>query len=432
MKQGMSDSSEATDEQIHLRPWLHPAILSAAAFAAAAGFAQFGVSAALGDVAAEFGEPQPDLGVSAGLAGTTLGLGLAVIRLASLGALPLAALADHAGRKKVLLVCTAIGLSFTVLASLSPSFWVFVAIFALGRPLLSAANGLAGVIAAEETTAADRSKALAVISAAYGVGAGMTAMIRGAVGDGLSFRVLFALTIVPLILLPLLARKLEEPERFSFVQRKGLLSRHLFSTIPHSLRSRLYIMCVLWAAIGFVSGPANMFLFYFGESVQGLTPLVMALTVAGAGPTGLIGLLVGRWAADAIGRRLTSAVSLCGVALSAVITYNGGQAGVVVGYLLAVLVASAYAPAAGALSVELFPTSIRATVAGWLTAVGVLGAVAGLFLFGGLVDFFDDFGAASAAIALPVALVSFLYLKLPETKGLELEESAPDLSPDEA
>jgi putative MFS transporter len=423
------EAEEGGPLELHLHRWLHPAVLSAAGFAAAAGFAQFGVSAALGDVAAAFGEPQPDIGVEgAGLAGTTLGLGLAIIRLASLGALPLGALADSIGRKRVLFVSSTVGLLFTVAASLSPSYWWFVAIFALGRPMLSATNALAGVIAAEETRSIDRSKALALIGAAYGLGAGLTAVIRGVAGDSLGFRGLFALALVPLLLLPLLDRKVEEPDRFRTLGTRGV-DRKRLGFVPERLRPRLYVMCALWAAIGFVSGPANMFLFYFAESVQGLSPATMALAVLAAGPIGIAGLLAGRWAADVVGRRMTAGFALIGVAVAAVATYNLGRLGVIAGYLMAVLFGAAYAPASGALSAELFPTSVRGTAAGWLTAVGVLGAVAGLFIFGVLVDRLEGFGGASIAISIPVIAAAALYLRLPETKGLELEESAPEQEP---
>src|ERR687891_2638284 len=95
------DLDRAGPEGLRLRSWLHPAVVSAAALASAAGFAQFGVAAALSDVAAAFGEPQPELGLTdvAGLSGTALGIGLSLIRLASLGALPLGALGDRFGRR---------------------------------------------------------------------------------------------------------------------------------------------------------------------------------------------------------------------------------------------------------------------------------------------------------------------------------------------
>jgi MFS family permease len=99
---------------------------------------------------------------------------------------------------------------------------------------------------------------------------------------------------------------------------------------------------------------------------------------------------------------------------------------VIGGYLLNIFVASAYAPATGALSTELFPTSVRATAAGWLTCAGVLGAVVGLLAFGLLIDAVDGFSTAAVVIAIPVALASGLFALLPETRGMELEESAPE------
>ena len=44
------------------------------------------------------------------------------------------------------------------------------------------------------------------------------------------------------------------------------------------------------------------------------------------------------------------------------------------------------APCAGAFVNELFPTSVRASVAGWSVAGSVLGAVAGLLAFGAVAD----------------------------------------------
>jgi MFS family permease len=114
------------------------------------------------------------------------------------------------------------------------------------------------------------------------------------------------------------------------------------------------------------------------------------------------------------------------VALAGMLTYSGSRAAVAAGYLLAILVASAYAPSFGALGAELFPTSARATAAGWLVAAGVVGAVAGLVAFGLLTDALDSFATAAVLICAPVVLTSVLFARLPETRGLELEESAPD------
>src|SRR5450756_1914847 len=78
----------------------------------------------------------------------------------------------------MLLITVGAGLALTALAAASPSYWWFVAIFACGRPLLSATNGLAQVDVAEQTASADRAKAVALVAAGYGAGAGAIAIVH--------------------------------------------------------------------------------------------------------------------------------------------------------------------------------------------------------------------------------------------------------------
>ena len=133
---------------LRLHRWNDLAVVGAAVAAFAAGFGQFGVVAALGDVAKGFGqatETGTSLVAQAGMSGTDLGIGLAVMRLASLGALPVIGLADRFGRRRMLLATVSAGLALTALAAASPTYWWFVAIFACGRPVLAATNGLAQV-----------------------------------------------------------------------------------------------------------------------------------------------------------------------------------------------------------------------------------------------------------------------------------------------
>jgi MFS family permease len=407
---------------------LHPAVLAAAAMSVAAGFAQFGVFTALGDIANAFGQGEGGgVAVELGLSATTLGLGLGLIRLAALGGLPVAALADHYGRKRVLLATTAIGLAVTAAASLSTTYWMFIALFALGRPLLSATNAIVGVIAAEETRVADRAKALALITASYGVGAGIPAMVRAIAGDALGFRGLFALCLVPLLALPLLARLIEEPERFERLARRGAANRMGLGAVHPQYRGRVALLCLLAVAATLVTGPINGYIFAYSENVLGVSRTFTFLIVLAAGPLGLVGLLAGRWTADVWGRRSTCFVMHVAVGLAGILTYSGGLRVAVGGYLAGLVAGSAYAPAIGALAAEIFPTVERATAAGWLTAASALGAVAGLFFFGLVADASGGFTAAAVVVSLPVMITAPLYMLFPETRGMELEESAPDI-----
>jgi MFS family permease len=442
-----------TAVNLHLHRWSDGPLLAVAWISFASGVGQFGAVAALGDVARTFGHVVSGTTIAdqAGLSGTALGLGLACIRLASLGALPLAALADRLGRRVVLLAVSAVGLTITLLAAASPGYWWFVVIFATGRPLLSAANSLCSVIAAEETASKERAKAMALIAATYGIGAGITAIIHSLAGSAVGFRGICLLAAVPLATLPFVARKIEEPVRFSGLSRTTAtealfgvssddgapggrspteaVTKRRFSLLAATrrpYRGRLFIVALLAFFLSMVTGPANTFVFLFAQNVVHLSGTVTAMMVVCAGVTGFGGLLVGRWSADKFGRRPTAAIAMMVVSVLGVVTYGGSKAGLFLGYIIAVGIAAILAPAAGSLVNEMFPTEVRASVGGWQVAAGVIGAATGLVVFGEVADIGNRFAIAAAVTFLPSILVALAFWLLPETMGKEPEDLWPE------
>ena len=407
--------------QLPKRPaWLTAPVLTVSVLSVGAGIGQFSVTTVIGTVAADFGEPGvgDEALAQVGLPVTTLGVALAVIRLASLGSLPIAAQADRLGRRTVLLTVATVGLALTVLASFAPTFWFYVVLVALARPALSAVNGVAGVIAAEEARAKDRSAALALIAAAYGLGSGIIAVGRGILPGEPSWRLVMSFALVPLLLLPLLARSVREPSIASQHRGPGGLP----GRIPRRYLGRVMLLAFLTGSLTLATGPGFTLLFVYGEQVLGATPLFLSMLVLAAGPAGLIGLIVGRWAADRWGRTLTSGLTMVATGASVAYAYAGGVVALSVGYLLALACSSAFAPPTGALAAELVPTRIRATVAGWETVAGVIGAALGLLSFGMLADVTGGFASASILIGVVVAVIAIGFVWLPETLGTELEE----------
>jgi len=412
---------------LRLQGWFGPGVVSAALLALFAGFGQFGAVAALGDVAKSFGHLShgPALSEQAGLSGTELGLGLTVVRLASLGALPLAGLADRFGRRRMLLTTCLIGLALTAAAAASPGYWWLVVIFALGRPFLSATATLAQVIAAEVTAAPDRARAVALVAAGYSLGAGITAVIHSLAADLLGFRGIFALALVPMAFLPLVSRKVVEPDRFV---RAAAASEHplpVLGAVAPAFRRRLVVVAAIAFAVSIITGPANSLLFLYAQNVVRLSGVATATMVVLAGGLGLVGLLVGQRLADHWGRRPTAGLAMVAIAFFCIVAYSGSVAGLILGYVLGVFAAAMFAPAAGALSNELFPTSVRASIAGWQVAAGVLGAVAGLLVFGAVADVSNRFGLAALVTFAPVTGAALLFWRLPETRNREPEDLWP-------
>jgi putative MFS transporter len=414
---------------LRLHAWSDGAVVAIAFAALASGFGQFGVVAALGDVAREFGRITHGATIAdeGGLSGTQLGVGLAIIRLASLGSLPFIGLADRFGRRTMLIVTLTIGLALTVASAAAFGYWAFVVIFACGRPFLSATNALTQVAAAEQTASRGRASAVALTAAGYGVGAGLIAVIHSLASSALGFRGICALAAVPLAAVPFLYKRIQEPDRFTVAEVATERPLPVLGAVGPRFRRRLLVVAALAFAISVITGPATSFVFLYAQNVLHQRGYVTAAMVVGAGLSGLLGLLAGRWLADRVGRRPTATVAMVALSFMGVLTYEGSPAALISGYVLAVLAGSILAPAVGSLLTELFPTSVRASVAGWWVAAGVLGAVAGLVVFGAVADVGNRFESAAAVTFFPAALAAGLFWLLPETRGREPEDLWPPM-----
>ena len=402
------------------RSWLTTPVLAAALLSVGAGLSAFGVTVVIGDVAAEFGQPLPghDMSAQLGLRASTIGIALALIRSASLGGLFLAAFADRLGRRRLLLTVAAVGFASTSLAAAAPGFWWYVALIAVARPFLATVNTVAGVVAAEESRSIDRAAAIGLITAAYGLGSGLVSVGRGLLPGEPSFRVVTLFALGPLLLLPLLARGIREPS----IAVGRTRAEGLPGGVPRELRGRVAVLAGLVGAIAVATGPGFSYLFVYGEGILGASALQLSGLVLAAGPAGLAGIVLGRWSADRLGRRVTGALAMSGTGLAVGIAYSAELTALTVGYLSTILLASAFAPAQGALASELVPTALRATVAGWLMVTGVLGAIVGLTVFGVLADLTGGFAVAARLLGAIVMLSAFGFLALPETRGVELED----------
>jgi SHS family lactate transporter-like MFS transporter len=402
-------------------------VVAVALVAMAAGFGQFGAVATLGDVAKSFGHVVPGATIAdqAGLSGTRLGVGLAILRLASLGGLPVAGIADRVGRRPVLLRGVAFGLALTIAAAGSPGYWWFVMILAASRPLLSGSASVAQVAAAEETSSGERAKAVALIAGAYAVGSGATAVLHSIASAQLGFRGIFALAAIPLVLLALVRQRVVEPARFKVAAAAPEHPLPVLGPVGRRFRGRLVVVSAVAFTVAIVTGPANSFVFLYAQNIRHLAGWMTALMVIAAGAAGLAGLVAGQRLADRLGRRPTGAIGMALIAMAGLIAYSGSRAALVGGYIGGVAAGSVFAPAAGALANELFPTSVRASVAGWYVAAGVIGATAGLLVFGALADIGSRFSLAAAITFMPIIPMALLFFLVPETKGREPEASWP-------
>jgi MFS family permease len=413
--------AEVSLEATARREWLRVTI-ALFIIALVAGFAQFGAVASLDDVARHFGHhaASQTLQNVVGLSGSELGIGLAILRFASLGALPLASLADRWGRTSVLRRTLLVGLVITACASLSPSYWIFVLCFALARPLLSTTTTVVQVVTVELSSTKGRIDRLVIVSAGAGIGAGLAAILHGLIRGPDSFRWLFALALVPVFFIRPMLRAVPEP---TFHSADAPLAR--IGAVPRGVRGRVAIVGAVVFVIGVISGPASGFTFVYGEGVLKIRPDVVSLVVALSAFTGLVGLLASRYSARVFGRRWTVVLGTLATALTSAIAYGGGKTAFIVGYMSGVAAGGLLAPAIAAMGTELFSHSFRATAAGWIVVAGVLGAVTGLLVFGLIGDSIHVTGAGSFRLPalftfLPLLPLLLLMMRLPESSKMDL------------
>ena len=395
-------------------------VIAVALVGMAAGYGQFGAVAALGQVATAFGAPvhAHSVAAEAGLSGLALGLGLAILRLASAAGQPLAAAGDRFGRRRTLIGWSLAGLALSVAAAASPSYWWFVAIFAIGRPFLSASAALTHVVTAELSAPAVRARALSLVAAGYGVGAGINALTHSALRGVAGFRILFLTCAIPFVVVLLLSSRIPEPVRLI---GSSVEERPRFGWVSHGDSSRLLKMMAVIFAISATSAPASSFVFVYAENVVHLAKGAESGMILAAALTGFAGLMLGRRAADRFGRRPAIAGGAAALGCSSALLYSGGRTAVVLGYLAAVLSTGFLAPAGTAFPSELFGTSVRASVAGWGIVASVVGAVVGLLGFGLIADRTGSFEGAALFTAVPALLSVLLVARLPETRGVDLD-----------
>jgi MFS family permease len=340
-----------------------------------------------------------------------------ITRLISLLGVGFAIVADRRGRRIPFLVVFALLPLANLATAFAPGVMSFTAAQSVARIAVVTIAALAVVILAEELSPGVRALGLGVYALAHqmGTGTGLILLPIAEQSDG-SWRVLFALTGLGLLVVPLVARFLHESRAYVHHQKKV--------TFAQALRAGLWNHFWPLAGMAFFvaafAAPAIDFVLErmiddLGWDAGAARFLLIVFSGAGA-----VGLLVGGRLADSLGRRPTTVLALAMGLVGGVLFYTQSS-----GWILApaIFVASfgisMLTPAFAAHRSELFPTRVRASAAGWVTNAGILGSIAG-FTAGALVV--DTIGLSATIMWLGggVVIAMLLVLRLPETKGLDL------------
>jgi putative MFS transporter len=368
----------------------------------------------------------PQIAASVGMAEADFGLYLGWIRIGALPAFALIPWADRIGRRRVFLL-TLVG---TALATLATAFtWTpvqFVVCQMLTRTFFVAGSAIAFVIVSEEFPARHRGWGIGMLGA-LGVSGHGVAMAFFSQIDRLPYgwRSLYAIGVVPLLLLPFFRRRVPETARFTRHDDRSL------HTGGYSLRPLLEIareyparalgvaLAGLLPSIGMVG--AFQFTGYFTQTVHGWSPGQYAAMVILGGAVGIGGNIVAGRLADRFGRRSVGIALLGSFPFCVALFYNGPGWTLPIAWIGFLFGSQGGRVILRTLATELFPTSQRASATGLYTILEALGGATGLFLlyFGSVAD--GDFVALTTALGFATLVGGGVLVFFPETRQRELE-----------
>jgi putative sialic acid transporter len=382
-----------------------------------------------------------DFGLSKETAGL---LGSATLAASAVGGILFGVAADRFGRTRALIASVLIYSVFTAACGFAQT----VAQLALFRVLLGIGFGgewASGAALVSETWPNEhRGKALAFMQSAWAIGYGAAAIVTMLVLPRWGWRGVFFVGILPAFFTLWVRRHVEEPriwrERHARSNREhgmsdssssapalasatyarisdlfggGLLKLTIALTLMNTFTMFGWWGFNLWLP-GYLSLPAAAG--GMGFTAQVMTSLVVAMQVGS-----WFGYVTFGFISDAIGRKrayvfytLTAAVLIF-----LYISTRSSMALLVLGPFVSFF-GTGYFSGFGAVTAEIYPTSIRATAQGFTYNVGRLASAIAPFAVGSLAQT-RGFHTALSLVSVSFVLAAAMWTIIPETKGRHLE-----------
>jgi putative MFS transporter len=450
----MSRRSESALEADRVTPYLVSlfALLSTATLFD--GFDSAMLSFAAPDVRESLGITREEWGLVSGL--TRLGVMVSFVFLLS---------ADRFGRRNVMML-TILGFALAngITAFVTSKAAFIIAQF-FARIFLTAEYALAVIMIGEEYPARLRGRAIAILTSLATVGVMLMAKLQphilieeGSQGGWLhatgltlvtwgqdflglehsseGWRSLYALGLLPLVVVIALRFTVRETRRFEAQQRGqkkagatgSRWKEHLENALQpwqRRYRSRTAIVALLWNCVHIVTAPSVVYWVIYAREDLGLTTEQVGDIVFWGYGGGVAGHFVAGWLIDGLGRKRTCAGFYIAAAISIYWLYHHPTLfGQYFWMFSTVFCFGAAMTATHVYASELFPTEIRATGYGWTTNfLGRITEVLTPMAIGVLLVPLGGIPAAIAAVAIGPILGAILVLRYaPETRGLTLEQ----------
>ena len=363
-----------------------------------------------------------DLGLTPRAAGL---LGSVTLIAAAVGGIAFGTIADRFGRTRALMWSVALYSVFTAACGFATSlgqFVVFRALLGLGM----GGEWASGAALVSETWPAEhRGKALGLMQSGWAVGYAAAALVNALVLPSFGWRAVFFVGILPAFFTLWVRRHVKEPAIWTKVATTSRSRPNLMAAFRRPL-ARLTIAltfmntCTLFAWWGFYLWLPS----YLSQPVtQGGVGLQLL-----SSSTFILVMQVGMWfgyvtfgfVSDSFGRRKTYVTYLltASVLLFLYVSVRTPIALLFLGPFVAFF-ATGYFSGFGAVTAEIYPTSIRASAQGFTYNIGRIVSAAAPFTVGTVAQTYG-FRTALSISSAAFLLAAIAWIWIPETKGRSL------------
>ncbi len=342
------------------------------------------------------------------------------------------ALSDRIGRVRALQITVLWFAAATFVAAFTQNFGQLLATKAVQGFGFGAEWACGAVLMAEMIRPEHRGKALGAVQSGWAVGWGAAVVLYtvafSVFAPGMAWRVMFAIGLLPALLILYIRRSIPEPARSAAPKglEPGFLQTLFGVFAPETLRVTLVGGLFGLGAHGGFYGLFTWLPTYLRTerhlSVMG-TGAYLGIIIVAFG----LGCVVAGQLLDRLGRRPSVAlfaIGCIGVTISYLLLPIGGTAMLLLGFPLGFCAAGIPA-SMGALFNELYPAGVRGTGVGFCYNFGRILA-AGLPVLIGYMSASTSLGTAigvNAAVAYSLVLIALLLL--PETRGKSLDGAKP-------
>lgn len=349
------------------------------------------------------------------------GVVLAVSRADFLIALPLAALSDKLGRRRVMVATASLSALVSLLSAGAFSMGSLAVAQVMAKGLATTASIVIIISVAELMPQGARAFALALLIVGSALGAGLCAAfvsVGGAFPQG--WRFLYGISVLGAVLVFTVAHLVPETLH---LPRPIVQSRYRGVRIDPRHRGRLVLISLAAVLINVYFIPLSQFRNDFLRINQHFSSSEISLFTIFASLPGGLGLALGGRLTETRGRKSVGTVGLIIGSLALSIAFLSSGVALWLTYIVGAIAGTASSPAIGIYGPELFPEAVRGRANAYATAAGRISSAVGVLFVGWAATRMGGYGPPIALLGIaPLVLGVLIYFAFPETKGERLED----------